>query len=300
MQQAITQINYASIQSVTSEFFNSIQVKPTTFTAYNKGINFFIDWAKGQNLTSVTKNDIINYMNHLQAKGLKPTTINNYIAGLRAFYKFLEIEKDIKDITKGVKTPKLNKEFKKDALTPAQVNLLLDNVKDQRDKIILLLGISCGLRTVEIARLDRADLQVKAGRPVLYVLGKGKSEKQAIVIPDELYNQILTYLSTRTDTHPALIFATSNRSTGRLNSMSISRIIKHHFKNIGLNSDRLTAHSLRHTAITFSLLSGNSLRETQDLARHSDIKTTMIYAHDINRMQAQTTNNIMNFIKTNK
>ncbi len=55
---------------------------------------------------------------------------------------------------------------------------------------------------------------------------------------------------------------------------------------MGLDSKRLTAHSLRHTAITLSIKGGASLQQAQAMARHSDPKTTMIYFHNLNRLQA--------------
>jgi integrase/recombinase XerD len=70
----------------------------------------------------------------------------------------------------------------------------------------------------------------------------------------------------------------------RLTTRSVSRIVKQHLRGIGLDSDRLTTHSPRHTAITFSLLGGASIQEARALGRHADINTTMIYAHNIHRI----------------
>jgi integrase/recombinase XerC len=72
-------------------------------------------------------------------------------------------------------------------------------------------------------------------------------------------------------------------SSRGLYTESISRIIKTHFRNVGMNSDRLTAHSLRHTAATLNLLNGGTLEETRQMMRHTSINTTMIYNHAIER-----------------
>ena len=64
----------------------------------------------------------------------------------------------------------------------------------------------------------------------------------------------------------------------------------------GIDSERLTAHSLRHSAITYSLLGGATLQEAQQLARHTSILTTTIYAHNINRLAARTENKIDMFL----
>ena len=82
-----------------------------------------------------------------------------------------------------------------------------------------------------------------------------------------------------------LFISHSDRNYGeRLTTRSISRIVKDRLQASGLDDRRLTAHSLRHTAVTFSLIGGASIQEAQTLARHSDINTTLIYAHNLERI----------------
>ena len=64
-----------------------------------------------------------------------------------------------------------------------------------------------------------------------------------------------------------------------MTTRAISGLVKTHLTEAGYNSDRLTAHSLRHTAVTLSLLAGKNLEEVQQFARHANIATTMIYNH---------------------
>ena len=278
------------------EFNLFIQVKQATRDTYNKGLQAFWCYIQTKALTNISRADLLNYIEYLKGKDLKPTTIKSYIASIKAFYKFLEIQYNFKDIAKSIKTPAISKSFKKDALTVSQTKDLINNTNDLRDKIIILLGVSCGLRTVEISRLDKSDLQIKGNKPILWVLGKARDEKEFIVLPDSLYSLILEYLETRQDNKDALLIGVSNRSCDRLNTGSISRIIKTHLRNNNINSSRITAHSLRHTAITLSLLSGNSLRETQELARHKNINTTLIYAHDLDKLNNKCSNNILDLI----
>jgi len=68
-----------------------------------------------------------------------------------------------------------------------------------------------------------------------------------------------------------------------MTTRSISGIVKDRFTGAGYDSERLTAHSLRHTAGTLNLLNGGTLEETQQLLRHSNINTTMIYLHHLDR-----------------
>ena len=68
-----------------------------------------------------------------------------------------------------------------------------------------------------------------------------------------------------------------------MTTRSISRIVKGHLKDAGYDTNRLTAHSLRHTAVTLALLQGQDLAEVQQFARHRDISTTMIYNHAVDQ-----------------
>lgn len=72
-----------------------------------------------------------------------------------------------------------------------------------------------------------------------------------------------------------------------MTTRSISRIAKKLMGEAGIDSPRITAHSLRHTAVTFALLGGASVQDVQQMARHADISTTMIYAHNLDRMSAK-------------
>ena len=87
-----------------------------------------------------------------------------------------------------------------------------------------------------------------------------------------------------TDETEPLFTSLSNHNRGeRLTTRSISGIVKSRLKKAGYNSSRLTAHSLRHTAVTLSLLAGKNLAEVQQFARHINISTTMIYNHALDK-----------------
>ena len=71
-----------------------------------------------------------------------------------------------------------------------------------------------------------------------------------------------------------------------MTTQAISAIVRYRLSQVGLHSNRVTAHSLRHTAITLALMGGATIQEAQMLARHSDINTTLIYAHNIDRIES--------------
>jgi len=117
---------------------------------------------------------------------------------------------------------------------------------------------------------------------VLFVHGKRCSEKNDfMVLTEALQADINRYLAERKSLSPTdpLFASTSNRNKGgRLTTRSMSGIVKNALRAIGLDSEHYTAHSLRHTSVTYALMAGASVEETQKMARHSDISTTMIYA----------------------
>ena len=85
----------------------------------------------------------------------------------------------------------------------------------------------------------------------------------------------------------------SNRNNGgRMTTRSISRVAKNHLIEIDLKSDRLTAHSLRHTAATLNLLNGGTVEETKQLLGHANINTTLIYSHALERAKNDSENRI--------
>ena len=97
---------------------------------------------------------------------------------------------------------------------------------------------------------------------------------------------IRLYLTERGSTaeNEPLFTSTSNNNAGeRVTTRTISKIVKERLKSAGYDSNRLTAHSLRHTAVTLSLLAGKDITEVQQFARHSNITTTMIYNHSLDK-----------------
>ena len=106
---------------------------------------------------------------------------------------------------------------------------------------------------------------------------------------EECLRPIYDYLEARGETDPeAPLFASiGNRNAGgRMTTRTISRMAKEAMAACGISSAKLTAHSLRHTAVTFALLGGATVQEAQAMARHASISTTMIYAHNLDRLNA--------------
>ena len=235
--------------------------------------------------TSISNIFIDEYMNRASGEFIKV-----YLYTLRLINAQETIA--ISNIADHLKGAKLNRDHKKDYLTSRQVKEVLeaverDSLQGLRDYAILTLMVTGGLRTIEVIRADIGDLRNAGEHTVLYVQGKGRTEKtDYIKLSPQVEKAIRVYLSARGETEEtAPLFAScSNNSKGaRLSTRSVSGIVKERLVKAGYDSSRLTAHSLRHTAVTLSLLAGKDITEVQQFARHANIATTMIYNHALDK-----------------
>ena len=274
-------------------FLSSQQVKKNSKQTYKWGLRKFINWIEEKGIQNPTFEDILNYKALLESEGKSSLTVSNYLVAVRKFYEWAESKKLSLNIAKGIKGMKRSKGFRKDPLTVNQIKELLNSIdrsteQGKRDYALLNLMIRTALRTIEIIRADIEDIRQESGEAVLWIQGKGRDSKdEFVLLTENTLNPINDYLSSRgkaEDKDPLFVSLSDRNKNKRLTTRSISRIVKEHLRNIGINSERLTAHSLRHTAITLSLLSGATLQEAQVLGRHSDINTTLVYAHNINRV----------------
>uniref|UniRef100_UPI002ABDA809 tyrosine-type recombinase/integrase n=1 Tax=Paratractidigestivibacter sp. TaxID=2847316 RepID=UPI002ABDA809 len=253
----------------------------------------------GEGVTALTaaRADVLAYKKTMESEGKKAATVNAYLTAVRQLYAWLESEGIKPNIAASVKGLRKSVRSSKDALTVAQARAVLADVPAEgatvaqlRDYAIVNLLTRRGLRTVEAARANIEDMRTVNGETVLYVQGKGYADKGEIVVLGESCEQpIRAYLAARGETDPAApLFASesNNNRGGRMSTNAISQICKAALKAHGIDSPAVTAHSLRHTAVTSALLAGASLQEVQALARHKSINTTMIYAHNLDRMKA--------------
>jgi integrase/recombinase XerD len=276
-------------------FLKSLDVKHSSRYTYQRQLKEFLHWYKKHSKAIITREHILDYKDYLkQDKQLSALTIAGYLTAVRKFFEWLEIEKVYPNYAKGIKNPKRKRGFKKDALTAVQVKKIfrsipLKNLIGKRDFAILNLMIRTGLRTIEVIRANQEDITHQAGNSLLWVHGKGRDSKdEVVVLTQKTLTPIRDYIKARgrvRDEDPLFCSHSSKNVGKRLTTRSISRIVKERLRKAGIDDARITAHSLRHTAITLSLLAGATPQEARAMARHADINTTMIYAHNINRIE---------------
>lgn len=287
-----------------TSWINYIDATPKTIESYTKSVRQFFYYLQAKGIKQPTRADVIAFKESV-ASSHKTTTASSYLMAVKQFFKWTAQEGIYPNIADNVKAVKLDKGHKKDYLTTAQVKKLFatadgSSIKDLRDYAILALMVTTGLRTVEIVRANIEDLRTVADFTALYIQGKGRTEKNDFVkITEQVEDAIRAYLTARgkAKENEPLFSSCSNRDNNeRMTTRSISRIVKTHLVDAGLNSDRLTAHSLRHTTATLNLLNGGTVEETQQLLRHSNINTTMIYSHALERAKNDSEQRITNAI----
>ena len=278
--------------SLYERYISFIDASPRTVETYAKAVRQLFKYLSFNGITQPGREDIVAFREELKESGHKPTTVQNYMTAVKLFFKWTSQEGYYPNIAEHLKGAKLNREHKKDYLTSKQVKQVLEQVdrttlKGKRDYAILTLMITAGMRTIEVSRADIEDLRTLGDNTVLYVQGKGRQEKaEYIKIPAPTEKAIRDYLKARgtvEGTQPLFTSTSNNNSGSRMTTRAISGLVKEHLKGAGFDSERLTAHSLRHTAVTLSLLAGESLEEVQQFARHSNIATTMIYNHSLDK-----------------
>ena len=290
---------------VIDEFKRNLDATPRTKETYIKGVKVFLNWCELNNINEVTHATLIQYKEDLM-ETKKPNTISMYMTALKKLYKYLET-KGIKNIASDLKGSKQKRNYSKDPLTLDQAKDLLNSIdrttnEGKRNYALIHLLLTTGLRTIEIERANIEDIRNVANNSVLYIMGKGRDTKDEYVkLTYETLKAINEYLNTRNikDDKEPLFTSLSDRTNGqRLKTRSIRDIVKKAYKNIGINSDKITTHSLRHTAITLSLIGGTPLQEVQQMARHSNINTTMIYAHNLKRIESNAESNIQKLLNS--
>ena len=280
---------------IIQRWLDSLDVLEDTKETYKAHLIDFIKWINTNGIQRATKGDILKYKQELINR-YSNSTVCLKISSLKSFYRFLNEQELANDITKNIKGAKISKGFKRDIFTLEQIQEIMKLIDrttlvGARDYAMVNLFLRTGLRSCEVNSANIEDIRNKDGEIVLYVQGKGRTDKdEFVVLTPSMLNILNEYLNMReqkqhiTDTSP-LFISLSDRNFGeRLFLFSIRWLVKNILREAGINSKRLTTHSTRHTAITLSLLSGADLLEVKEMARHTSVDTTLLYAHNVKRL----------------
>ena len=217
---------------------------------------------------------------------LSTITQSYHLIALRSFLRYCS-KRDIETLTpEKIELPKINRK-QVSFLTADEVMRLIDSVetsdtKGVRDRAIIELLFSSGLRVSELCNLNRDHINLTRGE--FTVRGKGQKDRPVFISP-EASEWIAAYLKTRTDSAVPLFIRYSGADQVdtrgedlRLTPRSVQRIVSFYARKAGITK-HVSPHSLRHSFATDLLMNGADLRSVQVMLGHSNISTTQVYTH---------------------
>jgi site-specific recombinase XerD len=285
------------ISKLKQQFLEYIEVEKgrsvKTVENYDRYLSRFLSYAKPKKPQDITLDVIREYRLWLnrQPNGRKNDSINSlrkrtqsyHLIALRAFLKYLN-KIGIRTVPpESVELPKVG-ERQIDFISEQELKRLLDapngsDLKSLRDKAILELLFSTGLRVSELCALSR---DIDWSLNSFSVRGKG-DKVRVVFVSDRAKKAVLEYLAKRTDLDDALFVKVGKKEKAekedwRLTKRSIERIVKYYAAKAGI-SKKVTPHVIRHCFATDLLQNGADLRSVQALLGHASISTTQIYTH---------------------
>ncbi len=275
------------------EYIEYIDNKPNTKQSYKRILEAYETYISTRTSTP-NRSDILKYKEYLK-EHVRAASVQKYIVIIRNFYRWYHIEGYGANIAEGVKGAKIESNFKREALSVEEAKKLLARANffahrsliGKRDYALVSLLLTTGLRTIEIERADVLDIAQVDGTNVLYIMGKGHDDKDSYVkLSPKVFEIIQDYLMERSDEYVPLFISHGTKSKGeRIKTRTIRGVIKELLRQIGIDNKKFSAHSLRHTTATISLIEGANIEETQSLLRHKDPATTQIYIHRLDKMR---------------
>jgi integrase/recombinase XerC/integrase/recombinase XerD len=254
-----------------------------TRRAYGVDLGGFAEWATPQGLGpgEVRHRDVRRYAAALSAAGAASTTVARKLASIRGLYGFLvRTERAAANPAELVSSPKRSEKLPK-VLSAEQMRTLLERIPartplELRDRAMLELAYSCGLRCEEIVNLDLGALDHETEQ--LRVLGKGSKER-LLPVGAPAQRALDRYLQKGRRAlavdprEPAMFLSKSGR---RLSNSDVTRRLGLWTREAALAAG-VSPHSLRHSFATHLLEGGADLRTIQELLGHSSISTTQVY-----------------------
>ncbi len=254
-----------------------------TRRAYGVDLGGFSEWAGEQGLApgDVRYRDVRRFGAGLSNAGAAPATVGRKLAAVRGFYGYLvRVEKVGANPAELVSSPKRSEKLPQ-VLTTEQMRMLLERIPahtplELRDRAMLELAYSCGLRCEEIVNLDEGSLDFETEQ--LRVMGKGSKER-LLPVGEPAQRALRRYLDKGRHAlvvdrgEPALFLSKSGR---RLSNSDITRRLGLWTREAALAAG-VSPHSLRHSFATHLLEGGADLRTIQELLGHASISTTQVY-----------------------
>ena len=261
--------------------------KDTTVNSYSEDIYKYLEYMESKNISSaldISYNNLLDYLKYLDDNKYEVSSVARKIVSIKAFHKYLSENYNVIDISTKINTPRFYRKLP-NILTIEEVDNLLD-IKldapfDYRNKAMLELMYSSGLRVSELINLELSDIDLNNN----YVRCFCKGSKERIVPVGEYSSKYLSiYINEYRDSmkkgyYTEKIFL--NNHGKEMTRQGFFKIIKKIAKDKDINKN-ITPHMLRHSFATHLLNNGADLRTIQEMLGHSSISTTQIYTNVTN------------------
>lgn len=290
----------ATIRQLKNEYLEYLEIERNrslkTVENYGRYLNRFIGFMAstvGEGMDDVSEDAIRQYRLWLNrykdpstGESLKRVTQNYHVIALRNFLKYLT-KRNIKSVPPEKVELAKQEDRQVTFLEQSELERLLgapegDTLPVLRDKAILSLLFSSGMRVSELCSLDRGMVALDRGE--MAVRGKGGKVRPVFLSADAV-EYLKTWLDARTDVDGALfIRIPRNKAFGkyadlRLTPRSVQRIVSQHATAAGIVGKKVSPHTLRHSFATDLLRNGADIRSVQAMLGHSSVTTTQIYTH---------------------
>ena len=261
-------------------------VSTHTMDAYKRDINQYLVYLGDlgiKTLSDVKSTHIRDYIRILSDGGMAPASISRIISSIRTYYRFLSSENILdENPVLLINNPKLPKKLP-DVLSEKEISLIINAIQEssqfyQRDKAIIELLYSCGIRVTELCNLEMSNLFID--EDLIRVMGKGNKERLLpLGIRSKKY--LDDYIKHSRNSHikksgSSFVFVSKN---GNQLTRAMINIILNKWTQVSGLKKSVSPHKLRHSFATHLLEGGADLRFVQALLGHSDISTTQIYTH---------------------
>ncbi len=283
-----------SVEAATRAFLNHVKVErglaENTIAAYTRDLRKFAAFAeqRGLELDAIARDHIVDFLSSLYRERLDSRSVSRHLVSVRNLFRFALTEELITgDPTLNLESPKIRKSLPV-YLRMEEVDRLLaqpdlSSAYGVRDKAIIELLYSTGMRVSELVGLRVSDLEMRMG--CLRCIGKGDKERM-IPVGRKALLAVEQYLET---SRPELVRGAGletqapqnlfiNRNGKPISRIGIWRILTRYGRAAGIRT-QLSPHKLRHSFATHLLERGADLRSVQLMLGHADISTTQIYTH---------------------
>jgi site-specific recombinase XerD len=282
------------LEKLLRDYLNYLEIEknrsPKTSENYKHYLGEFLKFARISTPAEITDAVVREFRLALaRREGLKRVTQGYYVIALRNFLKYLA-RRDITTLSaEKIELPKVPSR-QIDTLEYGDLERLLaapkgDSLRDLRDKAVLEMFFSTGLRLAELCALPRG-IDLKRGE--LSVRGKG-DKLRVVFISDSAREAVKKYMARRGDAEEKLFVSLDrkNKVIGPITARAVQRLVSARAVQAGIPK-HIHAHLLRHSFATDLLVNGADLRSVQELLGHANISTTQVYTHLTNKQLRET------------